>query len=379
MHDAEGLPSFAGLQQRGRLTRAMDIGRAAVQWPATFYAFDLLLFGDHDLRGLPLLDRKRLLAEVLPTVGPIRVSEHIEREGEAMFEHLKALKLEGMVAKRAGSVYIGRRSSDWVKASARSNDDFAVVGYTKPKGHRTGFGALLLAQRGEEGWVYAGRVGGGFGEQDLVAVSERLAAATPGEAPRDPDEEVRPEWIVPEFVVEVTFKRRSQKGRLRQPTFICVREDKDPEDCWLPGEEKPLPEKPRKTVTQEPSVTVTNPEKVFWPDEALTKADLVAYYRSVAKWLLPYLKDRPLVLTRYPDGIDGQVFLPKGCARVRSRVDKTRNAVERRLGTRDTLFRHRRRRRPGIRGKHGGYPAAHLVQPFGLAAAPRLVHPRPRS
>jgi len=312
VHDAEGLPSFAGLQQRGRLTRALDIGRAAVQWPATLYAFDLLLFGEYDLRRLPLTGRKRLLANLLPTVGPIRVSEHIEGRGEAMYEQLKEMNLEGIVAKRADSVYTGRRSPDWVKVSARSNDDFAVVGFTPPKGGRSGFGTLLLAQRGVDGWVYAGRAGGGFSESDLKAVAARLAEAKEGEPPRDPERISGARWIEPALVVEVRFKQRSSKGLLRQPTFIRVRDDKDPEDCWLPGEEKPLPERPLpKARTQAPVVNVTNPDKVFWPEEGLTKGDLVAYYRAVAKWLLPYLADRPLVLTRYPDGIDGKSFYQK--------------------------------------------------------------------
>ncbi|HET6629379.1 MAG TPA: DNA ligase D [Woeseiaceae bacterium] len=312
VHDAEGLPSFAGMQQRGRLTRAMDIGRAAVQWPATFYAFDLLLFGEYDLRPLALTERKRLLADLLPSAGPIRVSGHIEGAGEAMFEQLKAMNLEGLVAKRADSPYVGRRSPDWVKVSARSNDDFAVVGYTRPKGGRSGFGALLLAQRGADGWVYAGRVGGGFGEQELAAVAERLAAAKAGEPPRDPEKIAGARWIEPAFVVEVRYKQRSPNGRLRQPTFVGVRDDKDPEDCWLPGEAKPLPEQPvAKARAPAAHVEVTNPDKVFWPGENLTKGDLVAYYRAVAKWLLPYLADRPLVLTRYPDGIEGKSFFQK--------------------------------------------------------------------
>jgi bifunctional non-homologous end joining protein LigD len=312
VHDSDGLPSFAGLQQRGRLTRAMDIGRAAVQWPATLYAFDLLLFGEYDLRRLPLTERKRLLAELLPTAGPIRLSEHIEGSGEAMFEQLKAMNLEGIVGKRADSIYVGRRSPDWVKVGARSSDDFAVVGYTPPKGRRAGFGALLLAQRGADGWVYTGRVGGGFGERELGKLAERLAAAKDGQPPRDPEQQAGAKWIEPELVVEVQFKHRSPKGRLRQPTFVRLRDDKQPEDCWLPGEEKPLPEKPvPKARAAAVAVNVTNADKVFWPDQGLTKGDLVAYYRAVAPWLLPYLADRPLVLTRYPDGIDGKSFYQK--------------------------------------------------------------------
>jgi bifunctional non-homologous end joining protein LigD len=311
VHDAEGLPSFAGLQQRGRLTREADIGRAATQWPATLYAFDLLLFAEYDLRRLPLTRRKTLLAQLLPTVGPIRVSEHIEGAGVAMFEQLQALGLEGVVGKRADSIYVGRRSADWIKVSARASDDFAVAGYTPPKGGRAGFGALLLAQRGAEGWVHAGRVGGGFSDQDLAAVAQRLAAARDGEPPLAADEETGARWVVPEFVVEVRFKGRSPKGRLRQPTFIAVREDKNPEDCWLPGEEKPLPEAPLARKAAAETVHVTNPDKVFWPEQGYTKGDLIAYYRAVAPHLLPYLRDRPLVLTRYPDGIDGKSFYQK--------------------------------------------------------------------
>ena len=311
VHDAQGLPSFAGMQQRGRLTREKDIGRAAVQWPATLYAFDLLLFDGYDLRGLPLVERKRLLAELLPTAGPIRFSEHIEGAGTAMFEQLKRLGLEGLVAKRARSVYSGRRSTDWIKVSARSSDDFAVAGFTPPKGARARFGALLLAQRGAEGWVYAGRVGGGFSADDLERIGARLAQAEPAEAPRDAERLAGARWIVPEIVVDVQFKERSTKGRLRQPVFVCLRTDKAPEDCWLPGEEKPLPEAPASRPKAAAAVQITNADKVFWPEEGYTKGDLVAYYRAVAPYLLPYLRDRPLVLTRYPDGIGGKSFYQK--------------------------------------------------------------------
>jgi bifunctional non-homologous end joining protein LigD len=312
VHDGEGLPSFAGLQQRGRLTRELDISRAAVQWPATLYAFDLLLFGDYDLRNLPLLERKRLLVELLPSVGPIRVSEHIATEGEAMFKQLGSMGLEGIVAKRAASTYVGKRSADWIKVSARSSDDFAVVGYTPPDTGRTGFGALLLAQRGADGWTYAGRVGGGFDDAMLKALGERLAVAPKGAEPRGGENETGDaRWIAPALVVEVQFKERSANGSLRHPTFKRIRIDKNPEDCWLPGEAKPLLEAPQAKAKSAPVVRITNPDKVFWPNERYTKGDLIAYYRAVAPYLLPYLRDRPLVLTRYPDGIDGKSFYQK--------------------------------------------------------------------
>jgi bifunctional non-homologous end joining protein LigD len=312
VHDEAGLPSFAGMQKRGRLTRERDVSRAALRWPATLYAFDLLLFGGYDLRRLPLIERKRLLAAMLPTVGPIRLSEHIEKAGEAMFEQVTALGLEGIVAKRAASAYVGRRSSEWIKVSGKHEDDFAVVGYTAPKGGRRGFGALLLAQRGVDGWVYAGRVGGGFSERDLAEIGPVVTAARDGEPPANSDEE--PDvlrWIEPKLVVAVRFKQRSDKGRLRQPTFLRLRADKAPDDCWLPGEEKPLPETPAAAAAPSARAEITNADKVFWPEEGYTKGDLIGYYRAVAPWLLPWLADRPLVLTRFPDGIDGKSFYQK--------------------------------------------------------------------
>lgn len=311
VHDEHGLPSFAGLQQRGRLSRTTDIERAALRWPATLYAFDLLLFDRFDLRRLPLVTRKDLLTELLPSVGPIRLSEHIEGAGLAMFEQLKSLGLEGIVAKRAASSYVARRSGDWIKVSTRTSDDFAVIGYTPANGRRTGFGALLLAQEAADGWHFAGRVGGGFDEAALTAIAAKLADGRPGEAPLGADDERAGCWLVPEWVVEVRYKSRGENGRLRQPIFVALRDDKAPEDCWLPGEDKPLPEVPVRRRTAATAFEITNPDKVFWPESAYTKRELVDYYRTVAPWLLPYLADRPLVLTRYPDGIDGKSFYQK--------------------------------------------------------------------
>ena len=146
VHDDAGLPSFSRLQQRGRLQRKSAIARAALDLPAAFYAFDLLAFGGLDLRDLPLLARKAILREVLPTVGPVRYSDHVATQGQAMYEQVTAMRLEGIVAKKADSLYRSGRSTSWYKIRAVRTDDFVVVGYTDPKGGRSGFGALHLAQ-----------------------------------------------------------------------------------------------------------------------------------------------------------------------------------------------------------------------------------------
>jgi len=317
VHGPDGLPSFAALQQRGLLTRRADIARAALKLPATLYAFDLPLAAGHDLRPLPLVERKRLLASVLPTVGAIRFSEHISAEGERMYAEVGKLGLEGIVGKRADSPYVSRRSSDWVKISTRKSDEFAVVGSLPPRSGHQPFGALLLAQRGADGWRYAGRVGSGFRARDFATLGSKLAAASPAPPPAGAEDESRDaRWLEPCAVVEVRFKNRGTNGRLRQPVFVALRSDKTPEECLAPGADEPpavVLDEPNEApaAARRRTVKITNRDKLFWPDEGYTKGDLIDYYLAVAPFLLPYLEDRPLVLTRYPDGITGKSFFQK--------------------------------------------------------------------
>ena len=156
-----------------RLAELRSLLSAAVQWPATFYVFDLLLFDDYDLRRLALTERKRLLVELLPTVGPIRVSEHIHGAGEAMFEQLKAMNVEGIVGKRADSKYRGGRSTDWVKVRADQTDDFVVIGLKASKSTRGTFGSLHIAQYDGDRLVYAGSVGTGLTPKHMKEVIAR--------------------------------------------------------------------------------------------------------------------------------------------------------------------------------------------------------------
>src|SRR5579862_3334558 len=143
--DASGKPSFALLQQRGHLSAPGDVKRAAVELPATLFVFDLIAAEAFDLRALPLVRRKALLRTALPALGPVRYLDHHEREGEAFLEQVTALGLEGMVAKKADAPYRAGRSSEWLKIKAERSDDFVIVGFTSPKGSRSGLGALQLA------------------------------------------------------------------------------------------------------------------------------------------------------------------------------------------------------------------------------------------
>ena len=339
--DAEGKPSFARLQQRGRLTSTLDIRRAAVELPATFYVFDFLAFGDFDLRPLPLTKRKALLAETMPKLGALRVLDHIEREGERFLEHVSALGLEGVIAKRADARYRGGRSDAWLKIKAEKTGDFVIVGFTAPKGGRGHFGALQLADMVDGTLTYAGRAGTGFDDAllgEIGAMLEPLVrrdppcagpAVEPGAEPRPgsdiPDTKTTT-WVEPTYVCEVRFREWTPDGVIRHPAFLRLRPDKDPRDCdrqgWtsapnaraagdsLAGHGASEPPAPAPQPVEK-TVAFSNLKKVYWPAERYTKGDLIDYYRAVSPWLLPYLRNRPVVLTRYPDGIDGKMFYQK--------------------------------------------------------------------
>lgn len=217
--------------------------------------------------------------------------------------------LEGVVAKRADSPYRAGRSPDWRKVRRERTGDFAVVGATAPRGTRAGLGALhLAAHDGTRGLVYAGSVGSGFTVRQLERVAGDLTGdrrATPpcgGPVPR----ERGTRWVTHPLVAEVRFKELTPDGLLRHPVFVRFRDDKEVADCVLdvaaaaeavPDDE---PEPPPAPEPAERKVVPTRTDKVFWPREGYTKGDLLAYYETVAPWLLPYLKDRPVVLVRHP-------------------------------------------------------------------------------
>ncbi|MDH3569449.1 MAG: DNA ligase D [Gemmatimonadota bacterium] len=316
VHDDAGKPSFQRLQQRGRLSRPLDVQRAAAERPATLYTFDLLAFDDLDVRPVPLAARKAGLRAVLPTVGPLRFADHIAEHGDAFFDEVRKLGLEGIVGKRADSPYRAGRSRQWVKIRADRTDDFVVVGYTRPKGSRTGFGALHLGAYVDGHLTYMGRVGTGFAAQQLDDVQEMLQTIHRTEAPCSPAPTGRDhQWVEPELVCEVRYKEFTDEGVLRQPAFVRFRDDKPPTECVKRedvSDEGEIPEAAGIVAgAQVRDLQFTNLDKVFWPEDGYTKGDLIEYYRAIAPWMLPYLRDRPLVMTRFPDGIDGKSFFQK--------------------------------------------------------------------
>lgn len=314
VNDPGGLPSFQLIQKRGRLRREGDIARAAVALPATYYAFDLLACEGYDLRALPLLERKTLLREILPTAGPVRYSDHIPEHGEAMFRQMEEFGLEGVVGKRADSIYVGGRSRSWLKIRVVHTADLVIHGFTEPDAGSAGFGALHLAHWEDGAFVYAGRVGTGFSARLQRELGMRLRALSTTDPPEGAQAagSGRHCWVTPGLVAEVRYKEVTEAGVLRHPSFLRLRDDKPPEDCVAAEAGRPLAE-PAAPLEgpRERTVHFTNLDKPFWPEDGYAKGDLVDYYRRIASWILPYLADRPVVLTRFPDGIHGKSFFQK--------------------------------------------------------------------
>jgi bifunctional non-homologous end joining protein LigD len=327
--DAGGKPSFSRLQQRGRLSSTIDIKRAAVELPATFYAFDLLAFEDFDLRPLPLATRKSLLVDALPRLGAVRALEHIEREGEAVLAQVMAMGIEGVIAKRADAPYRGGRSDAWLKIKTDRTGDFVIVGFTQPKGSRSHLGALQLADMVGGSLVYAGRVGTGFNDAlltELKALLDPIIRRDPPCAPPIGAAEI-PEvktttWVDPVHVCEVRFREWTPDGVLRHAAFVRMRHDKSPREVERQGVipegvgaepvvTTPDPPAPPPPPVAEKTFNFSNLKKIYWPGDGYTKGDLIDYYRAVWPWMSRYLTNRPLVMTRFPDGIDGKSFYQK--------------------------------------------------------------------
>ncbi len=321
--DTGGRPSFGALQRAAspRSSRSRPTRSALA-----YQAFDLLFLGGLDIRDAPLEQRKAALRQLLDGYGGevVRYTDHHDASGDDVYALACRLGLEGIVSKRRGSPYPGGRNGDWLKTACLVTHDLAVGGFTGPRGSRERFGALLLGWPDDDGrLVYAGKVGTGFGRADLESVSERLAAepaeSSPfrGELPR---EAMRTgvTWVRPTLVVEVAHSGVTADGRLRHPRFRRVREEKDV------AEVEPLTSgRPSRATGGEAmsrtsgdaaevaGVRLTNPDRVLYADQGVTKRDLAEYYAAVGEELLRRAGGRPLALVRCPEGTADQCFYQK--------------------------------------------------------------------
>lgn len=347
--DERGKPNFQRLAKRFSVSRPFEVKVAMAEISAVYLVFDVLRVGELDVTGLPLLERKRLLRQLVTGKGLVRYLDHIEERGKMLFELCEKQGLEGVISKIKTSRYQpGERTLDWVKHKREEEALFVVVGWVKGKGHRVDLGALELGSYRGDTLVYRGRVGSGFSDAELAEFIAVLGDAATDqfhciELPEEGMGNSLP--LEPRWVVRVRFLEWTPQRRLRMAVFQEWKRDEEPRACVvaprdeieqrvlearerevandeereaaigetlaasatsLVGDERPV------TPTHDPMVrrrvVLSNLDKVFWPDEGFTKGQMLQYYEAIAPWLLPHLERRPVMLVRYPDGVAGKSF-----------------------------------------------------------------------
>ena len=290
------------------------------------FLFDVLYLDGFDLRDAPLQERQRLLEKAVESTERIRVSDHFAADGNAMLEAARLNGLEGIVAKRRDSKYTGRRSADWLKIKVVTEDDFVIGGFTH--GERDYFSSLVLGTYENGKLVHTGQVGTGFNNKSLKEIFAQIEPLIVKKSPFAGSVKALRDvtWVKPELVARIKYLEITPDGLLRAPVFMGLRPDKDPKDCGRgtpPTEEEAPAAAAREPIvppksTGEMIVTVdghrlkfTNLSKVLYPGEGVAKRDIINYYDSVANLILPHLRDRPLSLKRYPNGIDHAFFFQK--------------------------------------------------------------------
>ena len=352
----EGRPDFQSHQRRMNVDSIKDVEKLSHKMPATYYLFDILYIDGRNLQSLSFLERRKNLSDVIVQTmknnnnNRIRISDFVDERGIDIFQRIKSMDLEGIIAKNKYSKYIqGARSTNWLKIKNIKSQDCVVIGYTRGEGNRQRyFGSLLLAiyDIQEKELRFAGHTGSGF---DFGQLNEIYSKFQQMKIERCPAKYIsytnrEPVWIRPELVAEIKFSGWTKEKIMRSPIFLRFRDDKRPEECIMEKEsntEQVIVSQQRHHQSSITNTTTTslvttratmsptnnidfkrsrinflsNLDKVYWPKTSehpeLTKADLIEYYNRVSDYVLYYLKDRPLSLSRYPEGITGKHFFHK--------------------------------------------------------------------
>ncbi|WP_095124716.1 DNA ligase D [Pseudomonas sp. Irchel s3a12] len=331
----QGVPDFQALQN------AFEAGRSG---NILYYLFDLPYLNGVDLREVPVEERRAALATVLGSHEQplLRFSEAFDETPDALLNSACQMQMEGLIGKRLGSPYVSRRSGDWIKLKCKHRQEFVVVGYTDPKGSRSAFGALLLGLHDRDSGElrYAGKVGTGFNESTLKSILAQLKPLQVKKAavvnPPSGFEVKGVHWLKPKLLAEVAFAEMTKDGSVRHAVFHGLRDDK-PAKGITEERAKPVKTAAKKPATKKPpqkapasnpdtapsqlglangKVRITHPDRVIDAVSGTTKMQLAEYYASVAEWILPQLKDRPVALVRAPDGIAGELFFQKNAERL---------------------------------------------------------------
>jgi len=289
-----------------------------------YYIFDILHLEGHDLTRLPLIERKEILRKIIPDdLTGILYSDHIKGEGVSFYNAAKESGLEGILAKKADSKYeISKRSRNWLKIKTKKTQEAIICGFTEPKGSRDKFGSLVLGVMDEGELVYIGQAGTGFTDSTLKSIYDKLKPFITEKSPFNKKIKTKTPitWVKPKFICEVDFLEWTEEGLLRAPVFRRIRDDKNIDEIVKEEEVNNVDETidstndgiMNKEITiQGKKLSVTNLNKIYFPEDEITKGDIINYYRSVAKYMLPYLKGRPESLNRHPNGIYGESFYQK--------------------------------------------------------------------
>lgn len=322
----KGVPDFHIHQHRINIQDSRAIKVLSKQSPATYYVFDMLYKESKSLKEFGYLERRAILSRALEVNEYIKISDYIDEKGKEILRSSKELKLEGIVAKFKNSIYReGTRSKDWLKIKNTKTQDCIIIGYTKGEGARVNyFGSLVLAVYCpiQQKLKFVGHVGTGFDDETLDLLSSILNKNENDSMPIDRLPYINREitWLNPVLVVEVKFTNWTKDGILRAPVFIRLREDKKPNECIIEADNSESfayrNRVDRKENTpRDVKVKITNPGKLFWKatkeHPRYLKRDLIQYYETMSDLILPHLKDRPLSLSRYPNGIEGNSFYQK--------------------------------------------------------------------
>lgn len=318
--------------------------RSEADGELVYYVFDLLYLNGYDLKDLPLVERRTLLKKTLPKEGVIRLSETFETSASKFLASASALGMEGIMAKKADSTYVeGERSKEWLKIKANKRHEVVIGGFTQNEGSSKTFSSLLVGVYDNGKLDYMGKIGTGFDDTTQKDILSKMKKLQTDKVPfsKTPDvnkpsrfqhnpPKAKVTWLKPQLVCEVSYTEITDDGVMRHPSFEGMRMDKKAKDVvkesaisskklTSPGYTKPVTDKSRKTLlnpTDETQVRIinghelkfTNLSKVYWPKENYTKRDMLNYYYQAAPYILPYLKDRPQSLNRFPNGITGESF-----------------------------------------------------------------------
>lgn len=300
--DSDGHAHFEWLQSWGHIREGS----------LHYYVFDILWHNGRDIQNMPLTERKKLLKSVVANNDVIRYSDHIERDGEALFKVAQKQALEGIVAKKADSTYRQDvRGQDWLKIKTHLRQETVIGGFTEPRGSRTYLGSLLLGVYDKGALKYVGHSGGGMTVNQLRDLQQRLLKLERKTSPfsTTPKANAPVHWVEPKLICEVSFSEWTSEGSMRQPKFEGLRDDKAPKNVHK--EKSKTPVRDEQVSLPGSSVSFSHLNKVFWPERGYTKGDLISYYQEVGPTMLTYLNDRPESLLRQPGGWADHGFFHK--------------------------------------------------------------------